>query len=97
MAVQKPGDSLIYNTKSNRKFGKTDVMDSVQQPSVFAQVIDKLRTKSEAELKMIYLQLSANDLAEEWKNITAEADFKNATEKDIIKAIQKNRYPGQHV
>jgi hypothetical protein len=72
-------------------------MDSLQQPSVFAQVIDKLRTKTEAELKMIYLQLSANDLAEEWKNITAEADFKNATEEDIIKAIQKNRYPGQHV
>ena len=72
-------------------------MDSLQQPSVFAQVIDKLRTKSEAELKMIYLQLSANDLAEEWKSITAEADFKNATEEDIIKAIQKNRYPGQYV
>ncbi len=74
-----------------------DVMDSAQQPSVFAQVIDKLRTKSEAELKMIYLQLSADDLAEEWKNITEEADFRNATEVDIIEAIQKNRYPGQHV
>jgi hypothetical protein len=74
-----------------------NVMDSVQQPSVFAQIVDKLRTKSEAELKMIYLQLSANDLTEEWKNIMEEADFRNATEEDIIKAIQKNRYPGLHV
>jgi hypothetical protein len=74
-----------------------DVMDNAQQPSVFAQVIDKLRTKSEAELKMIYLQLSANDLTGEWKNITEEADFSNATEEDIIKSIQRNRYPGLNV
>jgi len=69
-------------------------MESVEQSSIFARVIDKLRNKSEAELKLLYLQLSANELAEEWKNITAQADFKNATEEDIIKAIQENRYSG---
>jgi len=69
-------------------------MESVQQPSVFAQVVDKLRNKSEAELKMLYMQLSADELVDEWKNTTESADFKNATEEDIITAIQQNRYRG---
>ncbi len=72
------------------------VMEIAQQPSIFAQMVDKLRDKSEAELKLLYTQLFANDLAEEWKNSTQETGFKNATEEDIIKAIQKNRYQGQH-
>ncbi len=67
-----------------------------QQPSTFAQMIDQLRNKSDAELKMLYLQFFKNDLNEEWKNITQSSDFKNTTEEDIIKAIQKNRY-GNHV
>jgi len=41
---------------------------------------------------MLFLQFFKNDLNEEWKNITQSADFKNASEEDIIKAIQKNRY-----
>ena len=62
------------------------------QPSTFAQMVDQLRTKSEAELKMLYLQFFKNDLNEEWKSITESADFKNVSEEDIVKAIQKNRY-----
>ncbi|HEV2482988.1 MAG TPA: hypothetical protein VGS79_25160 [Puia sp.] len=62
------------------------------QPSTFAQMVDQLRTKSEAELKMLYLQFFKNDLSEEWKNITEFADFKNVSEEDIVNAIQKNRY-----
>jgi hypothetical protein len=62
------------------------------QPSTFAQMVDQLRTKSEAELKMLYLQFFKNDLSKEWKNITESADFKNTSEEDIVKAIQKNRY-----
>jgi hypothetical protein len=62
------------------------------QPSTFAQMVDQLRTKSEAELKMLYLHFFNNDLKEEWKNITQSSDFKNASEEDIVKAIQKNRY-----
>jgi hypothetical protein len=62
------------------------------QPSTFAQMVDQLRTKSEAELKMLYLQFFKNDLSEEWKNIAQSADFKNASEEDIVKAIQKSRY-----
>ena len=62
------------------------------QPSTFAQMVDQLRTKSEAELKLLYLQFFKNDLKEEWKNVTQSADFKNVSEEDIVKAIQKNRY-----
>lgn len=62
------------------------------QPSTFAQMVDQLRTKSEAELKMLYLQFFKNDLSEEWENITQSADFKNVSEEDIVTAIQKNRY-----
>lgn len=62
------------------------------QPSVFAQMVDKLRTKSEAELKIIYLRFFQKELKSEWKTITKEANFKKVSEDDIIKAIQKNRY-----
>ena len=62
------------------------------QPSTFAQIIDKLRNKSEKELKQLYMQLSAEDLIDEWKDITQDADFKNASEEDIVEAIQKKRY-----
>lgn len=61
-------------------------------PSIFAQMVDQLRSKSEAELKMLYLQFFKNDLNEEWKSITESADFKKVSEEDIVKAIQKNRY-----
>ena len=63
-----------------------------QWPSAFAQMVDRLRNKSEAELKMLYLKFFANDLKDEWQGITKEADFRNATEEDIIKPIQQNRY-----
>ena len=60
-----------------------------QQPSTFAQIIDTLRNKSEAELKMLYLRFFKNDLKNEWKNITKNSSFRKVSEDDIIKAIQK--------
>ena len=62
------------------------------QPSVFAQMVDKLRNKSEAELKVLYLRLFQKELKNEWKTITKNASLKNIQEGDVIKAIQKNRY-----
>lgn len=59
---------------------------------MFAQMVDELRNKSEEELKLLYLRFFASDLANEWKAITEPADFNNAGDNDIIKAIQKNRY-----
>jgi hypothetical protein len=68
-------------------------MDTSQPyPSLFAQMVDKLRTKSEAELKMLYMQIFATELKNEWQDITAEAGFKETSEEDIIKAIQQKRY-----
>lgn len=67
-------------------------MEMIQQPSLFAQMVDKLRNKSNEELKILYLKFFASDLKEEWQSITTTADFGNATEKDIVKAIRKNRY-----
>ena len=68
-------------------------MEMIQQPYLFAQMVDKLRNKSEEELKILYLKFFASDLKEEWQSITTTADFGNATEEDIVKAIRKNRYP----
>ncbi len=65
---------------------------SESQPSLFAQMVDRLRTKSEAELKMLYIRFFQKELKEEWNSITKVADFKKASEGDIIRAIQKNRY-----
>lgn len=62
------------------------------QPSFFAQMVDQLRNKSEAELKLLYIRFFQKELKEEWKSITKKADFKNTSENDIIKAIQKSRY-----
>ena len=61
-------------------------------PSAFAQIVDALKDKSEEELKMMYQRLFAADIKKEWEAITAQAGFAEATEEDIIKAIQQNRY-----
>jgi hypothetical protein len=39
---------------------------------------------------MLYLQFFKTDLSEEWKKITA-SNFNDASEEDIVQAIQKNR------
>jgi hypothetical protein len=49
---------------------------SGSQPSFFAQFVDQLRDKSEAELKLLYTRFFKKDLKEEWKAITKSADFK---------------------
>lgn len=68
-------------------------MEPVQPaPSLFAQMVDKLRNKSEGELKMLYLKFFSADLKAEWNEITDTATFNNVTEEDIIKAIQQKRY-----
>ena len=69
-------------------------MEPIQQilPSTFAQMVDKLRNKSDEELKLLYLKFFSNDLIDEWKSLTADADFGCADEDEIIKVIQKKRY-----
>lgn len=62
------------------------------QPSAFAQIVDKLRSKSEAELKILYVRFFKKELQNQWKAITKEGNLKKISEADLIKAIQKNRY-----
>jgi ubiquinone/menaquinone biosynthesis C-methylase UbiE len=68
------------------------MMDTSQTyPSLFAQMVDKLRSKSEEELKWLYLKLFSSDLKKEWEEITKEAGFSNITEEDIINIIRQKR------
>jgi len=52
-----------------------NTMGFIQPPSSFAQMVDRLRDKSEAELKILYLQFFKTELADEWKEITEPANF----------------------
>ena len=44
------------------------------------------------ELKMLYMQFFKDDFTEEWKKITADADFSSVTDEEIVAAIQSKRY-----
>ena len=52
-----------------------NTMGFIQPPSSFAQLVDRLRDKSEAELKMLYLQFFKTELVDEWKEITEPSNF----------------------
>jgi len=55
-------------------------------------MVDKLRNKSEEELKMLYMKFFSSELTEEWKEVANEADFRSASDEEIVQAIQKQRY-----
>jgi len=61
-------------------------------PSAFAQIVDALKDRPEDELKLLYQRLFSTEIKKEWEAITSEATFNNASEEDLIKAIQQNRY-----
>lgn len=68
-------------------------MELTQEPvSAFAQMVDKLRTKTDAELKMLYMQFFKDDFIAEWQKITSEADFSEVTDEEIVAAIKSKRY-----
>lgn len=66
-------------------------------PSAFALLVDKLKDKSEEELKLLSLRLFSKELANEWASITADANFENSSEDEIVAIIMKNRYQKQDV
>lgn len=55
-------------------------------------MVDKLRYKSEEELKHLYLILFQKDLEQEWIDITKDIKMNDVTEEMIIAAILSNRY-----
>lgn len=68
-------------------------MELTQEPvSAFAQMVDKLRTKTDAELKMLYMQFFKDDFVAEWQKIASEADFSEVTDEEIVAAIESKRY-----
>ena len=78
----------------NSYFYTMNTVGLIPSPSPFAQLVDKLRNKSEAELKMLYVQFFKDELSEEWKQITAPADFSGVSEEEMILQIQQSRYSG---
>jgi hypothetical protein len=70
---------------------------SENMPSAFALIVDKLKDKSEEELKLLYIKFFSKELAEEWSSITETSNFENVSEEDIIKAIMKKRYGNKNV
>lgn len=84
-AKESPTLFCIFESMNNLKLQEF-------QPSIFAQMVDRLRNKSEAELKLLYTRFFQKELKDDWKSITQNADFRKTSEADIIKAIQKNRY-----
>lgn len=68
-------------------------MELTQEPvSAFAQIVDKLRTKTDTELKMLYMQFIKVDFIAEWQKIASEADFSQVTDEEIVAAIESKRY-----
>lgn len=65
----------------------------VKQPRnvLYKQIVNSLKTKSEEELKLLYLSLFADDLQKEWKKITQKANFGRITEKEMILKINKTK------
>ena len=66
-------------------------------PSTFALLVDKLRDKSEEDLKLLYINLFSKEIADEWSSITENSNFKNVSEEDIVEVIMKNRYSNKNV
>ena len=60
----------------------------VKQPKniLYKQIVNSLKTKSEEELKLLYINLFADDLQKEWETITQKANFGSITEKELISA-----------
>jgi hypothetical protein len=57
---------------------------------LYKQIVNSLKTKSEEELKLLYLNFFAEDLQKEWATITEKANFGSITEKELIQLMKKN-------
>ncbi|MCH5600444.1 hypothetical protein [Niabella ginsengisoli] len=64
----------------------------LQQASAFAEMVDKLRYKSDEELKYLYMMFFQKELEAEWADITSENNMDNVSEELIISTILSNRY-----
>ena len=59
---------------------------------LYKQIVNSLKTKSEDELKLLYINLFADELQKEWETITQKANFGSITEKELISMISKTKH-----
>jgi hypothetical protein len=59
---------------------------------LYKQIVNSLKTKSEEELKLIYINLFADDLQKEWEIITQKSNFGSITKKELISRIRKTKH-----
>jgi len=65
----------------------------IEQTSTFARLVDRLRFKSEDELKLLYLELFGNEIGDAWEKATQGGNLEKVTDDEVVKAVQKKRYP----
>ena len=51
----------------------------------------------DAELQLVYIKLFKDELAKKWAEITAEANFGDITDEELVEAVVKNRCAAAHV
>lgn len=59
---------------------------------VMESIVEKLKGKSEEELKLLYIRLFADDIAKEIQNITANTALAKLKDEEILDAFMTNRY-----
>lgn len=68
------------------------MITATEQISTFAQIVDKLRNKSEDDLKLLYIKFFRDEIVKNWEHLTSEMNFGDATDEDIVESMQKKRY-----
>lgn len=67
-------------------------MEAETLTPVMESIVEKLKGKSEEELKLIYIRLFADDIAKEWAEVTSGTALNNVSDDEIIEAVMKSRY-----
>lgn len=68
-------------------------MEAVETLSpVMESIVEKLKGKSEEELKLLYIRLFADEIAREIQEITENTPFSKVSDEEIIDAVMQHRY-----
>jgi hypothetical protein len=68
---------------------------TVKSPT-FKQIVEKLQTLNEAELKQAYVRLFNDDINNQWKKLSEESSLNEVSEEEIDAAFLKSRYPNKY-
>ena len=69
---------------------------STKESSTFTQIVERLQTLSEAELKLAYVRLFQDDLNKQWQKLSESSSLKQIDEAEIDAAFLKSRYPNKY-